>query len=204
MARKIGKVAERYRKALDNLYAAQEKAEAARAAWLVEAARERKALVDELQEFAEAIGAIDAVREVDRLALSLDGRTLALVLAADGDTLDVQYPDSDDTVIALGPEGDWYLSRGGDSEPFLTTGLRRILAEGLGAPDPQGEFGQAPAGEESHPVEPVAAAVPAGADGRGARDGDIGHMGRSGTRSFKRAKDLPPGAVVKDIKGPLG
>ena len=43
------------------------------------------------------------------------------------------------------------------------------------------------------------------AEGAGAPNPDArerGFLGRSGTRKFKRSRDVPPGGVIKDLKGP--
>ncbi len=190
MADQLSKLATRYTKALDAVYAAQEKAEEARRAWLAEAATHRAALLVELGELADAIGAVTVTRQPGRLALDYGARHLTFLEAEDGDTLDVMYPAAGDVSVVVGPQGQWSLVDDGDATDFIPDGLERLLISGLGLPDPDA---------------PVVAEVEEGAAaGRGARDGEAAHLGRSGTRGYKRAKDLPPGAVVKDIKGPLG
>ena len=55
------------------------------------------------------------------------------------------------------------------------------------------------------PAEPEPRKAPeaaANAAGVGPRDGEVGHMGRSGTRGFKRSR-ISPGSTVRDLDDPF-
>jgi len=214
MAPKLSKLAKQYQKALADLDTARKAADEARGPWLDEAAAARADLLAELIEFGEAAG-LRVGRGGAGITLAHAGRSVTFTEGAHGDTID---SDGGATIV-LAPDGVWGADFGDGPMPLVDRGLRRLLADALNVPDPAGEFTAAPVAKAAPAPKPTKAAkapvekpavqtitVPeTTTEGVGAPnpDGrDLGFLGRSGTRKFKRSRDVPPGGLIKDLKGP--
>jgi len=214
MAPKVSKLAKQYQKALAELGTAQKAADEAREAWIGEADAARADLLDELLEFGEAAG-LRVGRGTGSITLAHAGRSLTISHGDHGDTLDTDAS----ARIVLAPDGAWSIGFADDHMPLVARGLRRLLADALNVPDPEGEFSAAPAPKAPPPkaAKGKKAAAPiekpvqtitvpeTHSEGPGAPNADareLGFLGRSGTRKFKRSRDVPPGGLIKDLKGP--
>ncbi|TNE92386.1 MAG: hypothetical protein EP330_01665 [Deltaproteobacteria bacterium] len=172
---------------LDRLASRLESALASRATEPLVDHAARNALLDEWRALGEALELQVGKIRGGGLAIARGGRYLALLPDAGG-SLRVVYPGAGDEKLTRDPTGRWLWRSAAGSAVLDDAGIEGLMMAAFDLPDV----------DAAHTAAAAERAVP-----KGPRDGEIGHMGRSGTRGFKRARDLPPGSVVKDLKGPL-
>lgn len=216
MGGELNKLAGRFKKALEKEEEAHRKAVEARNAWLVAAAYERKEFLVELAEFGKRIGVLDVRRKAGTLLFGFGSRSLEFREAVEGNRIALEHAAAQGhEAVILTEEGEWLLERAGRHEPFIPGGLEDLLVVALGLPRPGGGAAApkraapppAPSkavdtGVEVEPATPAEEGAQAPGPARGPSHGSPAELGRSGTRGFKPAKELHPGAVVKDLKGP--
>lgn len=204
---KLTQLGTRLNSALEEQRHAKYRAEQVRREWLLAAERVRSDLIDDLGSFAREVGVLQFKRTKTGLTLGYAGRSLEINEDVEGDALTVDYgAASEQEFIVLQPSGEWIYESTDGEFPFIDEGLQVLLERALAIP-------MAGASTTTVVTSPEAEARKAAEEdddtlhsrppGKGPYDVDVGGPGRSGTRGYRKSKDLPPGSVVKPIKGPL-
>lgn len=149
----------------------------------------RAALLDEFEELASRLDGVVGRRIYGGgITIGYAGRCLVLFPEGPAD-LRVAYANCGEERLTRDPTGRW-MWVGREGRALLNErAVHDMFVVALDLPDEQ---------------ETATGALTERTAPKGPRDGEPAHMGRSGTRGVKRSSDLPPGSVVKDIKGPLG
>lgn len=169
----------------------------------------RDELLSQLRAFADAIGVIEVQQGEARLVLGFRGRSVEVRHTPDDGVLALEYAGArGDETLRLGADGTWSWDRASGATPLLEGGLEDLMVEALGLPrlgaaEPRpAERRPAPAPAPAPEKEPAPARAAPASPKAQKTEGDYAHLGRSGTRAVKRAKDVPPGAAIKPFKGP--
>jgi len=196
MAKKVSRLASRFKAALES---AEE--DALRAAEALKQAHED--LIDELKALAAELEIITVKKTKKRLTLTLGERSVVLALS-DGERIDLSFQDSPPDTHLHFSGREWVLHLGEGQHPLFDEGLEELLVLGLGLPRPTDE--EVDDEEELEEEEPVAADAPDEApddtpvkvDGT-SRPHRVENKDRTAPTSSRKAKPQI-GSTVKELK----
>ncbi len=196
MESKLGALAARLKKGIEAEQERRLEEERARAEAEERAARARdegqsarKALLDELFAFGNAVGHLDVRREKGSLVLGYDGRAVVLIPEGDLDRIDLRLPDDHEPRrhhLTRDEDGEWELAID-EGEHLrrlpLELGLEELMRVALRVP------------LEGRPPPPPGAPPPAPPP-------PPPPVERPAPRA-RRQDTAPPGSKITDLKGPL-